>query len=72
MRAAGAPPEALEPLMRRTIDNGFAPTGPHVRGDSETVESHAAATRPRSRPGSPRSTASSRRATESAARGTHA
>src|SRR5262249_55455189 len=23
---AGAPPEALEPLMRRTIENGFAPT----------------------------------------------
>ena len=32
--AAGAPPEALEPLMRRTIENGFEPTGPLVRGDS--------------------------------------
>ena len=42
MRAAGAPPEALEPLMRRTIDNGFAPTGPHVRGDWETIERHLA------------------------------
>jgi predicted short-subunit dehydrogenase-like oxidoreductase (DUF2520 family) len=42
MTAAGAPPEALEPLMRRTIENGFAPTGPHVRGDRETVERHLA------------------------------
>jgi predicted short-subunit dehydrogenase-like oxidoreductase (DUF2520 family) len=41
-RTAGAPPEALEPLMRRTIDNGFLPTGPHVRGDRETVERHLA------------------------------
>jgi predicted short-subunit dehydrogenase-like oxidoreductase (DUF2520 family) len=41
-RAAGAPPEALEPLMRRTIENGFLPTGPHVRGDSETVKRHLA------------------------------
>jgi predicted short-subunit dehydrogenase-like oxidoreductase (DUF2520 family) len=40
MRAAGAPPEALEPLMRRTIENGFRPTGPHVRGDWETIERH--------------------------------
>jgi len=39
-RAAGAPPEALEPLMRRTIENGFRPTGPHVRGDWGTVEEH--------------------------------
>jgi predicted short-subunit dehydrogenase-like oxidoreductase (DUF2520 family) len=43
--AAGAPPEALEPLMRRTIDNGFAPTGPHVRGDWSTVERHLEAIR---------------------------
>jgi predicted short-subunit dehydrogenase-like oxidoreductase (DUF2520 family) len=43
MRAAGAPPEALEPLMRRTIDNGFRPTGPHLRGDWETIEDHVAA-----------------------------
>jgi predicted short-subunit dehydrogenase-like oxidoreductase (DUF2520 family) len=47
MRAAGAPPEALEPLMRRTIENGFAPTGPHVRGDWETIERHAAEIRER-------------------------
>ena len=40
MRAAGAPPEALEPLMHRTMDNGFCPTGPHTRGDWETVERH--------------------------------
>ncbi len=40
MRLAGAPPEALEPLMRRTMENGFAATGPHVRGDWATVERH--------------------------------
>jgi predicted short-subunit dehydrogenase-like oxidoreductase (DUF2520 family) len=40
MTAAGAPPEALEPLIRRTIDNGFRHTGPLVRGDWETVERH--------------------------------
>ena len=40
--AAGAPPEALEPLMRRTMENGFQPTGPFVRGDSATVERHLA------------------------------
>jgi predicted short-subunit dehydrogenase-like oxidoreductase (DUF2520 family) len=45
MRAAGAPPEALEPLVRRTMENGFAPTGPHVRGDTDTVEGHVAAIR---------------------------
>ena len=45
LRAAGAPPEALEPLMRRTIDNGFQPTGPHVRADWETIERHVAAIR---------------------------
>ncbi len=50
MEAAGAPPAALEPLMRRTIDNGFAATGPFVRGDDVTVESHLEAIRER-RPG---------------------
>lgn len=40
LRAAGAPPEALEPLMRRVIENSFQPTGPHVRGDWETIERH--------------------------------
>ena len=44
---AGAPVEALVPLMRRTIDNGFEPTGPHVRGDRETVERHLEAIRER-------------------------
>ena len=47
MRTAGAPPEALEPLMRRTIENGFVPTGPHVRGDWETLERHLAEIRER-------------------------
>jgi predicted short-subunit dehydrogenase-like oxidoreductase (DUF2520 family) len=42
---AGAPPEALEPLMRRTIENGFELTGPIARGDWETVEAHRAAIR---------------------------
>jgi predicted short-subunit dehydrogenase-like oxidoreductase (DUF2520 family) len=44
-RAAGAPPEALVPLMRRTIDNGFELTGPIERGDWETVEAHREAIR---------------------------
>jgi predicted short-subunit dehydrogenase-like oxidoreductase (DUF2520 family) len=43
--AAGAPASALEPLMRRTIENGFAPTGPHLRGDWATVGGHAEAIR---------------------------
>ncbi len=41
--AAGAPADALDPLMRRTIDNGFQLTGPIERGDWETVERHRAA-----------------------------
>ena len=44
-RAAGAPPEALVPLMRRTIDNGFELTGPIERGDWDTVEAHRRAIR---------------------------
>ncbi len=40
---AGAPPEALVPLMRRTIDNGFELTGPIARGDWDTVAAHLAA-----------------------------
>jgi predicted short-subunit dehydrogenase-like oxidoreductase (DUF2520 family) len=44
-RAAGAPPEALVPLMRRTIDNGFELTGPIERGDWKTVEAHRRAIR---------------------------
>jgi predicted short-subunit dehydrogenase-like oxidoreductase (DUF2520 family) len=45
LAAAGAPPEALEPLMRRTIENGFELTGPIERGDWETVDAHRAAIR---------------------------
>ena len=45
VEAAGAPPEALLPLMRRTIENGFELTGPIERGDWETVEAHLAAIR---------------------------
>ena len=41
--SAGAPPEALEPLMRGTIENGFELTGPIARGDWETVAAHRAA-----------------------------
>jgi predicted short-subunit dehydrogenase-like oxidoreductase (DUF2520 family) len=44
-RAAGAPPEALVPLMRRTIENDFELTGPIERGDWETVEAHRRAIR---------------------------
>ena len=44
-RAAGAPPEALVPLMRRTIDNGFELTGPISRGDWATVDAHVRAIR---------------------------
>ena len=47
MRAAGAPPQGLEPLMRRTMENGFRPTGPHVRGDWATVERHLQVVRAR-------------------------
>jgi predicted short-subunit dehydrogenase-like oxidoreductase (DUF2520 family) len=35
-----APPEALVPLMTRTIENGFVLTGPIARGDWTTVEAH--------------------------------
>ena len=45
LESAGAPPEALEPLMRRTIDNHFELTGPISRGDWSTVEAHRAAIR---------------------------
>jgi predicted short-subunit dehydrogenase-like oxidoreductase (DUF2520 family) len=44
---AGAPPEALLPLMRRTIDNGFELTGPISRGDWSTMDMHLAAIRER-------------------------
>jgi predicted short-subunit dehydrogenase-like oxidoreductase (DUF2520 family) len=44
-RAAEAPPEALVPLMRRTIDNDFELTGPIERGDWSTVDAHRRAIR---------------------------
>jgi predicted short-subunit dehydrogenase-like oxidoreductase (DUF2520 family) len=40
LEQAGAPPEALIPLMRRVIDNGFELTGPIERGDWATVTAH--------------------------------
>lgn len=40
LAGAGVPDEALDPLMRRVIDNGFQLTGPIERGDWETVERH--------------------------------
>jgi predicted short-subunit dehydrogenase-like oxidoreductase (DUF2520 family) len=39
----GAPPEALLPLMQRTIENDFELTGPIARGDWTTVEAHRVA-----------------------------
>jgi predicted short-subunit dehydrogenase-like oxidoreductase (DUF2520 family) len=45
LEAAGAPPAALDPLMRRTIENGFELTGPIARGDWETVAAHLEAIR---------------------------
>jgi predicted short-subunit dehydrogenase-like oxidoreductase (DUF2520 family) len=44
---AGAPPAALVPLMRRTIENGFELTGPIARGDWATVDRHLDAIRAR-------------------------
>jgi predicted short-subunit dehydrogenase-like oxidoreductase (DUF2520 family) len=45
LEQAGAPPEALVPLMRRTIENGFELTGPIARGDWTTVDAHLDAIR---------------------------
>ena len=45
LAAAGVPAEALVPLMRRTIENGFELTGPIARGDRAVVASHLAALR---------------------------
>jgi predicted short-subunit dehydrogenase-like oxidoreductase (DUF2520 family) len=39
---ADAPPEALVPLMMRTIENGFELTGPIARGDWQVVDAHVA------------------------------
>ena len=47
LASAGAPPEALVPLLRGTIDNGFELTGPIARGDWTTVERHLEAIRER-------------------------
>ncbi|CAN5126586.1 hypothetical protein BH23CHL9_BH23CHL9_05120 [soil metagenome] len=43
LKEAGAPPEAIVPLMARTIENGFDLTGPIARGDWSTVKAHLAA-----------------------------
>ena len=40
LEAAGAPPDALDPLIRGVVDTGFELTGPIARGDWETVERH--------------------------------
>jgi predicted short-subunit dehydrogenase-like oxidoreductase (DUF2520 family) len=45
LNAAGAPSEALDPLMARTIENDFELTGPIERGDWETVDRHLEAIR---------------------------
>jgi predicted short-subunit dehydrogenase-like oxidoreductase (DUF2520 family) len=45
LEQAGAPPEALVPLMRRVIDNDFELTGPIERGDWKTVDAHLGAIR---------------------------
>jgi predicted short-subunit dehydrogenase-like oxidoreductase (DUF2520 family) len=45
LEAAGAPPEALDPLIRGVVDGGFELTGPIARGDWETVERHIAVIR---------------------------
>jgi predicted short-subunit dehydrogenase-like oxidoreductase (DUF2520 family) len=42
---AGAPPVGLEPLMKRTIENGFELTGPISRGDWTTMDAHLAVIR---------------------------
>jgi predicted short-subunit dehydrogenase-like oxidoreductase (DUF2520 family) len=43
LEQVGAPPEAIVPLMTRTIENGFDLTGPIARGDWTTVEAHLSA-----------------------------
>jgi len=47
IEAAGAPPEALLPLMHRTMESGFVPTGPFLRRDYATIEAHLHAIRER-------------------------
>ena len=43
--AAGAPPDALDPLIRGVLEGGFVLTGPISRGDWATVERHLAVIR---------------------------
>jgi predicted short-subunit dehydrogenase-like oxidoreductase (DUF2520 family) len=45
LEVAGAPPEALDPLIRGVMDSDFELTGPIARGDWETVERHLAVIR---------------------------
>jgi predicted short-subunit dehydrogenase-like oxidoreductase (DUF2520 family) len=45
LEVADAPPDALDPLIRGVMDNGFELTGPIVRGDWETVGRHLAVIR---------------------------
>lgn len=40
LKEVGAPPDAIVPLMDRTIENGFDLTGPIARGDWSTVRAH--------------------------------
>jgi predicted short-subunit dehydrogenase-like oxidoreductase (DUF2520 family) len=45
LEAAGAPPDALDPLIRGVVDSHFELTGPIARGDWESVERHLAVIR---------------------------
>lgn len=45
LEAAGAPPDALDPLIRGVLDTDFELTGPIARGDWATVERHLAVIR---------------------------
>jgi predicted short-subunit dehydrogenase-like oxidoreductase (DUF2520 family) len=45
LEAAGAPPEALDPLIRGVVETHFELTGPIARGDWDTVERHLAVIR---------------------------
>ena len=49
LEAAGAPPEALDPLIRGVVDTHFELTGPIARGNWETVERHLAVSAPSAR-----------------------
>ena len=40
LEVAGAPPDALDPLIRSVMDSDYELTGPIARGDWETVERH--------------------------------